>query len=155
MASDIFAKIGDIKGESVDAKHKDEIEVLSFSWDVTHSEAVKTGGGGGGVGKASFHDVVFVHGIDKASPSLLPLAGLAMGDRRVLDVLTRRARAQQARRRLVDAVNENNVVEARLADAATPAAGLDGFGMRHVPAERQDLDFVRVRCLYGLALVVA
>ena len=36
MASDIFAKIGDIKGESADAKHKDEIEVLSFSWGVTN-----------------------------------------------------------------------------------------------------------------------
>jgi len=30
-ASDIFAKIGDIKGESLDDKHKDEIEVLSTS----------------------------------------------------------------------------------------------------------------------------
>ena len=29
MASDIFAKIGDIKGESLDSKHKDEIEVLT------------------------------------------------------------------------------------------------------------------------------
>ena len=28
MASDIFAKLGDIKGESIDDKHKDEIEVL-------------------------------------------------------------------------------------------------------------------------------
>ena len=28
MASDIFAKIGDIKGESPDDKHKDEIDVL-------------------------------------------------------------------------------------------------------------------------------
>ena len=37
MASQIFAKIGDIKGESLDAKHKDEIEVLSFSWGVTNS----------------------------------------------------------------------------------------------------------------------
>jgi hypothetical protein len=36
MASDIFAKIGDIKGESTDNKHKDEIEVLSFSWGVTN-----------------------------------------------------------------------------------------------------------------------
>ena len=35
MASDIFAKLGDIKGESLDAKHKDEIEVLSYSWGVT------------------------------------------------------------------------------------------------------------------------
>ena len=31
-ASDIFLKIGDIKGESVDDKHKDWIEVLSWSW---------------------------------------------------------------------------------------------------------------------------
>ena len=30
MAADIFAKLGDIKGESVDSKHKDEIEVLSY-----------------------------------------------------------------------------------------------------------------------------
>jgi len=28
-ASDIFAKLGDIKGESTDDKHKDEIQVLS------------------------------------------------------------------------------------------------------------------------------
>ena len=39
MATDIFAKIGDIKGESLDAKHKDEIEVLSFSWGVTNTAA--------------------------------------------------------------------------------------------------------------------
>ena len=44
MASDIFAKIGDIKGESPDDKHKDEIEVLSFSWGVANPANV-----GGGV----------------------------------------------------------------------------------------------------------
>ena len=37
MAADIFAKIGDIKGESLDAKHKDEVEVLSWSWGVTQT----------------------------------------------------------------------------------------------------------------------
>lgn len=31
-AADIFAKIGDIKGESLDDKHKDSIEVLSFNF---------------------------------------------------------------------------------------------------------------------------
>ena len=71
MASDIFAKIGDIKGESADDKHKDEIEVLSFSWGVTNSATIKTGGGGGGAGKATFQDLAFMHSIDKASPSLL------------------------------------------------------------------------------------
>jgi type VI protein secretion system component Hcp len=32
-AADIFAKLGDIKGESLDDKHKDEIEVLSFNFN--------------------------------------------------------------------------------------------------------------------------
>ena len=70
MASDTFAKIGDIKGESLDSKHKDEIEVLSFSWGVTNDATIKTGGGAG-AGKATFHDLSFHHGIDKASPMLL------------------------------------------------------------------------------------
>ena len=70
MASDIFAKLGDIKGESLDSKHKDEIEVLSYSWGVTNSGSMGFGSGGG-EGKATFHDLSFVHKIDKASPVLL------------------------------------------------------------------------------------
>ena len=70
MASDIFAKIGDIKGESLDDKHKDEIEVLSWSWGVSNAGEMR-GGSGGGEGKASFHDLSFTHNIDKASPVLL------------------------------------------------------------------------------------
>ena len=70
MATGIFAKIGDIKGESVDAKHKDEIEVLSFSWGVSNSGSTSTGGGAG-AGKATFQDLSIVHGIDKATPALL------------------------------------------------------------------------------------
>lgn len=70
MASDIFAKIGDIKGESLDSKHKDEIEVLSWSWGVQQSGTMAFGGGGG-EGKASFNDFSFTHHVDKASPVLL------------------------------------------------------------------------------------
>ena len=70
MASDIFAKIGDIKGESLDDKHKGEIEVLSWSWGVSNAGEMR-GGSGGGEGKASFHDLSFTHNIDKASPVLL------------------------------------------------------------------------------------
>jgi type VI secretion system secreted protein Hcp len=70
MATDIFAKIGDIKGESRDAKHKDEIEVLSFSWGVANAGPTAPGGGAGG-GKATFQDLAIVHGIDKATPELL------------------------------------------------------------------------------------
>ena len=70
MAVDIFAKIGDIKGESQDAKHKEEIDVFSWSWGVAQTGTMATGGGGG-AGKASFHDLSFMHNVDKASPNLL------------------------------------------------------------------------------------
>ena len=69
MAIDIFAKLGDIKGESLDNKHKDEIEVLSWSWGVTN--AVTLAGSGAGQGKADFRDLSFTHKIDKASPVLM------------------------------------------------------------------------------------
>jgi type VI secretion system secreted protein Hcp len=70
MATDVFAKIGTIKGESADAKHKDEVDVLSWSWGVNQSGTMAHGGGGG-EGKASFNDFNFTHHIDKASPVLL------------------------------------------------------------------------------------
>jgi len=43
MASDIFAKIGGIIGESLDDKHKDEIEVVSWSWGLSASGAIAPG----------------------------------------------------------------------------------------------------------------
>ena len=70
MAIGIFAKIGDIKGESSDARHKDEIEVLSWASGVSQTGSV-THGGGGGAGKATFQDFSFTHNIDRASPLLM------------------------------------------------------------------------------------
>jgi len=43
MAVDTFAKIGDIKGESQDDKHKEEIELLSWSWGVNQTGTVASG----------------------------------------------------------------------------------------------------------------
>ena len=70
MAADIFAKLGDIKGESLDDKHKGEIEVLSYSWGVTNAGSLGAGTGSG-AGKATFRDLSIVHKIDKASPVLM------------------------------------------------------------------------------------
>jgi type VI secretion system secreted protein Hcp len=70
MASDIFAKLGDIKGESLDDKHKDEIEVLSFSWGVANPDDGRSAAGVAR-GRTTFQDLTFVHKIDKASPGLL------------------------------------------------------------------------------------
>ena len=70
MATDIFAKIGTIQGESTDVKHKNEIDVLEWSWGVTQSGSMAYGGGGG-TRKASFNDFNFTHHVDKASPLLM------------------------------------------------------------------------------------
>jgi type VI secretion system secreted protein Hcp len=70
MAVDMFLKLGDIKGESVDSKHKDEIDVLAWSWGMTQSGNTHMGGGGG-AGKVSVQDLSFTKYIDKSTPNLM------------------------------------------------------------------------------------
>ena len=69
MAVDMFLKIDDIKGEAQDAKHKDEIEVLSWSWGVTQSGSSHTGSGGG-AGKVNVNDLSFTKHVDRSTPNL-------------------------------------------------------------------------------------
>jgi type VI secretion system secreted protein Hcp len=68
-ASDYLLEIDGIKGESADKKHKDTIEIESFSWGVSQTGA-HSSGGGGGAGKASFQDLHFTTRVNKASPLL-------------------------------------------------------------------------------------
>jgi len=77
MAVDVFLKLADVKGESKDDKHKDEIEVLSWSWGVSNPVDARAGAGKG-AGKANFGDLNFMHALDKASPVLMKAC--TMGD---------------------------------------------------------------------------
>jgi type VI secretion system secreted protein Hcp len=71
MAVDMFLSFGkDVKGEAQDAKHKDEIDVLAWSWGVSQSGTFH-GGGGGGSGKANFQDISVTKYVDSASPTLM------------------------------------------------------------------------------------
>ncbi|GHT94873.1 hypothetical protein AGMMS49545_16840 [Betaproteobacteria bacterium] len=70
MAQDIFLKISGIDGESQDASHKNEIELISWKWLVTQ-ESNMHAGSGGGAGKATVGDLYFEHALDRASPNLL------------------------------------------------------------------------------------
>ena len=74
MASDIFVKIGNIPGESFDARHKDEIEVISFAWGVSNAARVTTGGP---TARPTIRELSFVHAIDKATPKLLQACAMA------------------------------------------------------------------------------
>jgi len=68
--SDIFLKIDGIDGESTDDKHKNELEVQSWSWGATNQGTFGSGGGGGG-GKANFSDITITKYVDKSTPKLL------------------------------------------------------------------------------------
>jgi type VI secretion system secreted protein Hcp len=69
MSVDYFLKIDGIPGESGDAKHKDEIQVLSFSFGESQAGTMAFGGGGG-AGKVQMQDFHFTMNVNKASPKL-------------------------------------------------------------------------------------
>jgi type VI secretion system secreted protein Hcp len=72
MAVDIFIKIGDIKGESMDKAHKDEIDVLNWSWGMSQSGNMHVGSGGG-AGKVNIQDLSITKYVDKSTPNLMML----------------------------------------------------------------------------------
>src|SRR6266436_3696349 len=69
--SDFFAKIGDIKGESNDAKHKGEIDVFSWSFGAAQPGASAIAGHGAGVGKVQFQDFHITKYVDSSTPKLM------------------------------------------------------------------------------------
>jgi type VI secretion system secreted protein Hcp len=69
-AVDYFLKIEGIDGESSDSKHKNEIDLESWSFGATNSGSMAHGGGGGS-GKVQFNDFHFVMRVNKSSPKLM------------------------------------------------------------------------------------
>lgn len=70
MAVDMFMKIDDVKGESVDAEHKDQIDILAWSWGAQQTGSAHVGGGAG-AGKAAVQDLTFQMHVEKSTPVLL------------------------------------------------------------------------------------
>lgn len=69
MARDIFLKIQGIDGESLDASHANEIDVIDWTWKVAQESSMLSGSGGG-AGKGTVSDLEVTHQIDRASPNL-------------------------------------------------------------------------------------
>ena len=70
MAVDMFLKLGPIMGESQDKSHKDEIDVLAWSWGASQSGTTHMGSGSG-AGKANFQDLSLTKYVDKSSTDLM------------------------------------------------------------------------------------
>lgn len=63
---DYYIRIVGIDGESTDDRHKNEIEILSFSWGLT-----QTGSFGSGASQTKFSNTSFTTRASKASPKLM------------------------------------------------------------------------------------
>jgi type VI secretion system secreted protein Hcp len=67
---DYFLKLDGIEGESLDSKHKGEIQLDSYSFSVTQSVAYDHSGGGLAAGKSALHDLKIIKRTDKATAKL-------------------------------------------------------------------------------------
>jgi type VI secretion system secreted protein Hcp len=70
MPVDMFLKLDPIKGESLDSKHKDQIDIQSYSFGASQGGGWHSGTGGG-KGKVDIQDMHFTHYVDAASSGLL------------------------------------------------------------------------------------
>ena len=70
MAVDMFLEVNGIKGEAKDHKHKDQIDVLAWSWGMSQSGTTHMGGGGG-AGKVNVQDISVTKYVDKGSAALM------------------------------------------------------------------------------------
>ena len=72
---DIYLKLDGINGEAQDSKHKDWIEVQSFSWGLSNSGTGAVGAGSG-ASKANLHDLSIQKYADKSTPNLFKFCAL-------------------------------------------------------------------------------
>ncbi len=60
MSSDIFLKIDDINGESIDSKYKNAINIINWGLNFRQSGSMHTGLGGGS-GKVDIQNISIKH----------------------------------------------------------------------------------------------
>ncbi|HEY4185933.1 MAG TPA: type VI secretion system tube protein Hcp [Polyangia bacterium] len=72
MAMDMFLKIDDLVGDSLDEKHPNEIQVLSWSWGMSQSGSTHAASGGGS-GKVNVQDLTFMKNIDTTTTNLIKM----------------------------------------------------------------------------------
>ena len=129
---DYFLKIDGIHGESRDERHKDEIEIESFSWGETQSGTF-AGGGGGGAGKVSAQDFHFTMPVNKASPALF--LACAQGDHIKNAILTCRKAARE------------EFLKVTMNDLLVSSFQIGGAG-GVVPADQISLNFAKIEIEY-------
>jgi len=134
--ADYFLKVDGIEGEATSDGHKNEIDVLSWSWGVTQPGSAGYAGAGAGVGRAQFQDLTISKYLDKASPKLMQTC--AAGEHKPTVVLTcRRAGGSQ-----------QDYLELKLSTVILSNYHVSGGGGESMPIESLTINYAKIEFSY-------
>ena len=136
MAIDYFLRIDGVSGESLDAKHKGEIDVESWSWGEANPVPSGGAGAGGGAGKVQIQDFNFTAKVSKASPNLM--LACASGKHFKSAVLTARKAGK----------SQQEFLTFSLSDVLVSAYQIGGAGGEVVPGDSVSLNFAKIQVEY-------
>ena len=136
MAIDVFLRVDGIEGESKDARHRGEIDVVTFAWGASNPAGHGTGTGAG-TGRVTFQDVSFTASTSKASPKLF--LACASGQHIRSAVLTvRKSGAQQ-----------QDFLKVTMTDVTVSSYSQTGDVSATVPVDQVALTFARFQVSYA------
>jgi len=136
VAIDYFLRIDGVPGGSMDAKHKGEIEVESFSFGVANPAAPGPGGGAG-AGRATFQDLNVVTAPSSAGPKLF--LACASGQHLKSAVLSARKAGGDAQLEFLSLTLADVLVSSYQEGAAAGDAG---------PMDQVSLNFAKIKIEY-------
>ena len=150
MAFDAFLKIDGVPGESTDDKHKDWIEVLSFSHGATQpSSATASSAGGGTTERVTFDDLTITKHIDKASAKLHELCA---SGKHLATVTLQLCRAGGDKLQYMEVKMEQVIISGvQATGTAASAAGGAGSGSTapdNLPTEQVSFNFGKIKWTY-------
>ena len=139
MAFDSFLKIDGIPGESTDDKHKDWIEILSYSHGLTQpSSATASSVGGGTTERVNHDDLSVTKLLDKSSPKLYELCCTG---KHIPKVSLELCRAGGDKLKYMEVVMEQVIIS-----AAIPAGAAQGDNA--FPSESVSFNYGKIKWTY-------
>jgi type VI secretion system secreted protein Hcp len=132
---DYFLKLDGIPGESHDSKHKNEIDIMAWSWGVQQAGTFG-GGGGGGAGKASFQDLTVTKSLDKSSPLLYESCSTGKHIKSAV-LVCRKAGGKQ-----------EEYMKVTLSDVLISSVNLGGSGGDLIPVEHVSINYAKIEVVY-------
>lgn len=139
MAFDAFVKIDQVPGECTDDKHKDWVEVLSYSHSISQPRtATKSSTGGAASERCDHGEFVIVKQLDKASPKLYEYCS---SGKHLKEVLLEVCRAGGDKLKYFEVKMEEVLI-------SSVAPGGSAKGSDNVPTEEVRFDYGKIKWTY-------